>query len=402
MPTLPLDGVRVLATEHFLSGPMGSMLLADWGAEVIRIERRGKGEAWRDVNVTRDDENATVAPLGFLTRNRNKKSITLDLSSPRGRDIYLGMVEKADVVLENLAPDAMRKLHLDYQNLRKVNPAIIYATVSGFGHDDVRPSEYTSRPAFDFVTQAMSGLMWLPSFGKQPNWLGFTLTDLVPGIMLATGVLLALRQRDRTGEGQRVDISMYDVAALLNEKNLSLQAAVGRTPSSPHDLQLTNQLGLFRATDGYVAIGVVSDALWPSFCTLIGRPDLAGNPDLASLQQRTDRLDSIISPAVRPWIEQFKRIEVVDKLLSIGVPVGPVQTAAEVIQCPVLRARGMVVEMDTDYGRITSIGNPVSLGGEPLAVRRPPRIGEHTDEVLKALLGVSDDVLAELRRDNVI
>ena len=261
---LPLKGIRVLAIEHFVAGPVGTMLLGDWGAEIIRIERPGTGDVWRNVNIAQSD--GKQVPLSFLTRNRNKKCITLDMKSARGKALFLDLVKKSDVVWENMAPEVMTSLQLDYDVLLQANPAIVYVSISGFGHSDLFPSPYSKRPAFDFITQAMSGLMWLPSFGESPSWLGFALTDIVPGIMATSGMMLALRERDRTGKGQRVDISMYDVAALLNEKNLALQAAVGRTPRSQHDLQNTNQLGIFKASDGYVAIGVVSDAAWKALC----------------------------------------------------------------------------------------------------------------------------------------
>ncbi len=396
----PLEGLRVLALEHFVSGPLGSMMLGDWGAEVIRIERPGAGDVWRYVNIRQAD--GQELPLSFITRNRNKKGITLEMKSARGREIFLELVEKADVVWENLAPDAMKSLGLDYDTLLAANPAIVYVSVSGFGHDDVFPSHFQDRPAFDFITQAMGGLMWLPSFGQNPSWLGFPVTDLVPGMMATTGMLLALRERDRTGKGQRVDLSMYDVSLVLNEKNLALQAAVGRTPNSQHDLQNTNQLGVFKASDGYIAIGVVSDPGWKLLACEMGRPDLADDPRLASMQKRTSALEILLNPVLKPWVQSLTRTEAIDRLLAIGIPAGPLQTAAEVLACPQLAARNMFVDLPTEYGPVKAVGNPIKLNNAPQPSNPPPKLSEHTEAVLTGWLGMDASVIEGLRRDKVI
>lgn len=399
-PGGPLAGVRVLALEHFVAGPLGSMMLGDWGAEVIRIERPGKGDVWRYVNIRQAD--GQDVPLSFITRNRNKKGLTLDMKSERGRALFLELVKQADVVWENLAPDALPNMGLDYATLRAANPKIVYVSVSGFGHDDVFPSHFKDRPAFDFITQAMSGLMWLPSFGQAPSWLGFPVTDLVPGMMAITGMLLALRERDRTGEAQRVDLAMYDVGLVLNEKNLALQAAVGRTPNSQHDLQNTNQLGVYRTTDGYVAIGVLSDAAWQGLAREMGRPDMAEDPRLATMQKRTSALETLINPVLKPWVATLTRSDAIGRLMAIGIPVGPLQTAAEVLACPQLAARNMFVDLPTEHGPVKAVGNPVKLGNQPQPANPPPRLGEHTDEVLSGWLGMDAEAIAALRRDGIV
>ena len=397
---LPLQGIRVLTIEHFVSGPIGTMLLGDWGAEVIRIEKPGAGDVWRNVNIQQSD--GQQLPLSFLTRNRNKKCITLDMKSPQGRALFLELVKKSDVVWENMAPHVMKAMQLDYDVLREANPAIVYVSVSGFGHDDLLPSPYSERPAFDFITQAMSGLMLLPSFGQSAAWLGFALTDIVPGIMATSGLLLALRERDRTGKAQRVDISMYDVAAFLNEKNLALQSAVGRTPNSQHDLQNTNQVGTFKTSDGYVAVGIISDSSWKLLCREMHHPELADDPRLETMQKRTSALATLITPVLSPWIATQTRAQVMQRMLGMGIPVGPVQDAAEVLACPQLNARHMFVTMDTQYGPVKAVGNPVKLSGEAFPVTPPPALGEHTDALLKELLGTSDESLAMLRENKVI
>lgn len=389
----PLEGIRVIAIEHFVAGPIGSMLLADWGAEVIRIERPNAGDPFRKMFQSGSDGKSI--PVNFLIRNRNKKGVTLELKSDRGRELFLDLVRTADVVWENLAPDAMSKMNLGYAELRQANNRLIYASLSGFGHDDVLPGPYTERPAYDVVTQAMSGLMWLPSLGERPTWLGLPLTDLVPGIIAAAGVLLALRKRDQTGEGQRVDIALYDVAALLNERMVGLQAALGRTPSS-------EQLGVFKALDGYIAIGLIEAATWPLFFETIGQPKLAEDPALFSRKTRAGRVEAVVKPAISAWVGTRSRAEIVQKLLAIGIPAGPVQSVSEVLECPQLRVRQMFVQTDTEYGPITSVGNPVKMDAERYAASPPPRLGEHTDQILKELLGLPDEAIAKLRHDRVI
>ena len=400
--TSPLTGVRILAVEHYFSGPYGSQMLADAGADVIKIEPPGVGDASRTAGAVEIGDQ--MVPVNFLRLNRNKRSVTIDLKSERGRAVFLDLVAQADVVWENLAPGTMDRLGIGAAELEHRNPQLVYASVTGFGQAPQLRGPLWDRKAFDFITQAMSGLMWLPSGGTAPQWLGFQLTDLYPGVLAAFGVLLALRQRETTGAGDQVDVAMYDSAVALNEKVVALYALTGRAPTGPGDLQMTNQLGIFAAANGYFVIGVVDDASWPSLCQLIDRADLIEDPRTTSRNGRTDHLDDVVRPAIARWSGGVSRDDAVKLLASLRIPVGAVQQVDEVLTCPQLEARNMLVRYeDTPWGSFTAIGNPVKLvrTGEP-SLRPPPSLGEHTTEVLQELLNMTEADVDALRAAGVV
>jgi formyl-CoA transferase len=402
MSSGPLQGVRVLAVEHYFSGPYGSQMLADAGAEVIKVEPPGVGDASRTAGSIEFD--GVTVPVNFLRLNRNKKSVTINLKSERGRELFLELASHADVVWENLAPGAMDRLGIGAVELRRRDPQLIYASVTGFGQSPELRGPYWDRKAFDFVTQAMSGLMWLPSGGAYPQWLGFQLTDIYPGVLAAFGVLLALRQHERSGSGEQVDVAMYDSAVALNEKVVALYAITGRVPTGPGDLQMTNQLGIFEAADGYFVVGVVGDGSWPVLCRLIEREDLVDDERLVTRNGRTQHLEDVVRPAITGWSKSTARDVAIEELAALNIPAGPVQELDEVLACPQLAARHMLVGYeDPEWGTFTAVGNPVKLieAGEP-PLQRPPGLGEHTDEVLEQLLGLNRDQVDELRASGVV
>lgn len=394
----PLKGVRIIALEHFVAGPYGSMLLADWGAEVIRIERPGVGEAMRNPVFT--NQQGQLVPLVYMICNRNKKCITLNMKSEEGRKVFADLVKDADIVWENQAPDALGRMGFDFESLKKINPRIIYTSISGFGHDDLFPGPLADRPALDFIAQAMSGLMWGPTFGQHPMWLGLPITDTVTGIFAAMGVMGALRERDRTGEAQRVDISLYDVSAVLNEKNIAFHSITGRKPNGMSEM--TNQLGVIQASDGFLVIGVVNNAAWPGFCELLGRPDMATDPRLANLKLRADHYESVVRPVLDAWCGQHTVDAAVQKILALGIAAGPVQTHDQVMACPQLNARDMFVKFDSEHGPITSVGNPIKFSAEKYPAEMPASLGAHTDEVLRDLLKLPEAEIRKMRESGVI
>jgi len=393
----PLDGVTIVALEHYVAGPFGTMLLADFGADVIRIERPGKGEPMRVPQVTSKD--GQVVPIVYLINNRNKRSLTLDLKSQEGQQILRSLLKKADVLYENLSPEALKRMGLTFDVLQEINPRLIYMSVSGFGREDLGGGPLTNRPALDFIAQAMSGLMNGPNLGKEPVWLGMSLPDLATGLTAALGLVTALRERDRTGKGQRLDVSMYDVAVMMNDKGLAFYDTAGREPLAISEL--TNQVGIVRAKDGHAAIGVIDNDTWPKIAELIGRSDLATDPNCATLKRRAAVHSSLILPAIEAWTIQHTREEITRTFLKFGVPAGPVQNSAEVLGCPHLRQRGMTSRIDTEYGPIATMGNPIRFAGEPLPMRSPPKLGENTDDVLREL-GYSETAIADLHQRNIV
>lgn len=400
----PLSGIRVIALEHYFAGPFGSQFLADAGAEVIKIEPPGVGETSRVMG--RIHHRGGDVPMNFLRLNRNKRSVELDIKTEAGKQVLWRLAEQSDVFWENLGPGTVNRLGFGPDEVLARLPRMVYASISGFGKSAELAGPYRDRPAFDFITQAMSGLMWLPSSGAKPEWLGFQLTDLYPGVLAAFGVVMALRRRDATGDGDHVDISMYDAAVNLNEKVAALYSLTGTTPSGPGDLQMTNQLGVFTAKDGYVAVGVVSDASWPQLCAIIGRPELAEDPRIGTANQRTAALGTVVRPAIAAWASDQPRDSIVENLAQIHVPVGPVQSMDEVLACPHLRARGMFTTYSTDelgeFGLqedFVAVDNPIKMiNALKRDHRPPPRLGVDTGAVLREIAGMTTaeiDHLAE-------
>jgi CoA:oxalate CoA-transferase len=372
----PLAGVRVLAIENFLSGPYGSMMLADFGAEVVKVEPP-EGDGYRRASPNYRTEEGRMS-YSFLRVNRNKRSVVLDLKTEEGRNDFLALVDEADVVWENLRPGAMQRLGLGWEELRARNPRLVYASISGFGHGDVLPpGPYMSLPAFDIVAQAMSGAMLrVGEEGDPPMYLGSPIADQLAGMMAAFGVVLALRGVDENGGGQHVDIAMYDVMVALNEQLIGHVSHFGEVPR--RGLSPTSApYGAFRTKDGWVAIGIASDEIWAKFCAAIGRLDLATAPDLATGIKRAANQESILRPAIEEWASDRTSLEITMYLSSAGVPSGPVQDVAQLFDDPQVAVREMLIDVDDPViGRLTVAGNPIKLGGSPHVPRRTaPQLG---------------------------
>jgi formyl-CoA transferase len=378
----PLEGVRVLAIEGFISGPYGSMLLADFGAEVIKVERPG-GDAYRS-SYPRYENDAGSMSYNFLRVNRNKRSVVLDLADPEGRESFLSLVDISDVVWENLRPGALDGLGLTWPVLSERNPRLIMASVSGFGRG-VLPSPYEDRPAFDLVAQAMSGLMTRVGEEQQPPlYMGVPITDQVAGMLAAFGVTLALQGRERTGVGQRVDVSMLDTAVCLNEQSIGYYGHFGEEP--PRGASPTSApYAAFLASDGWLAIGIASDDIFRRFCTAIADEELARDPRMQTGILRAQHQESIL----RPRIEQWARPRTVEGAAAIlnnaGVPAAPVRTVADLFTDPHVAAREMIVEInDPVLGRLRIAGNPVKLSAQPfLPTRTAPQLGADQDEYVR-------------------
>lgn len=403
---LPLRGVRVLALEAFVAGPVATMLLADAGAEVIKIESPDGGEPARPLGPFLTNERGERVAAYFARLNRGKKSVTLNLKTSVARELLLRLIGSADVFVTNLRPDAIERLGLAYSAVASAHPRLVYVAVSGFGHRDLLPSPYWNWPAFDILAQGLGGLMHqVGTPDGPPLWLGIPLGDLYPGTLAAYGAMLALVQRMTTGRGQLVDVAMYDAMTFLNERSAIQWSSTGDVPRRGATHDLFAPYGTFGARDGHVVIAVATDEMWRQLCKAMNRPELADDPRFRTGLDRVARLESDLRPIIEGWLAGKPRAEVTAALQAAGVPAGPVQTAADFFTCPHLRARRMLVDVSSpDFDRLTVVGNPVKLGESIDAVppRAVPALGQHTEMVLGETLGLSASDVTQLRAQRVV
>jgi crotonobetainyl-CoA:carnitine CoA-transferase CaiB-like acyl-CoA transferase len=390
----PLDGITVLDLTRVLSGPYCTMLLADMGARVIKIEQPGKG----------DDTRAWGPPFlegesaYFLSINRNKESVTLDFKKPEGRAILESLVATSDVFVENFRPGTLTKLGLDYKSLGPRHPRLVYCSISGFGQTGPRSKE----AGYDAVMQAEGGLMSItgPPEGEAYR-LGVAIVDVVSGMFAAYGVATALFARERTGRGQEVDLAMLDAVTALLTYQAGNFFASGRIPArlgNRHPSIVPYET--FAASDGDFIVAVGTDDQWKKFCSVAGLPD---DPNFATNRQRVtgyEQLRPIVAAALRPQPRQYW----IDRLTAAGVPCGSVRNLQELFADPQIAARQMLAELDhASIGPLKMLGIPVKLSGTPGSLRTPPpRLGEHTSAVLERDLGFTPTAIAELRRQKVI
>lgn len=400
----PLAGLVVLGVEQYIAGPYCTMLLADAGAEVIKIERPGSGDPRRTIGpyLTAAGGEARVSG-GFIEYNRNKKSVTLNLQTPAGQDLLRRLAGQADVLVENFRPGTMDRLGLGYAALSQSHPRLVYAAVSGFGQWPELAGPYSQWPAFDIVAEAMSGFMHMVGFAdRPPSTTVYGLADTHSGLVTAFGIMQALWARQRTGRGQFVDTSMYDAMLALNERAIAAYAMTRQVPGRGNEF-ISGPRGAYLAQDGYVALNVPTDELWARLAGVLGRPDLVDDPRTRDGPARARCSETLLRPLLEGWMAQRTKAQAVSVLLAAGVPAGPVQTADEIFACPQVAARRMLVEVqDPQVGPVKLARSPVRLGGAPeVPGGPPPRLGQHTQEILSRI-GVDQAQLAQLRRDGVV
>ena len=393
----PLATIRVLDLTRVLSGPYCTMLLGDLGAEVIKVERPGEGDDTRAFAPPFQGDQAAY----FLSINRNKKSITLDMKSERGKEILWRLVDLSDVLVENFRPGAMERLGFGYEAVRARRPAMIYCSISGFG--DSGPQK--DRAGYDVIVQGEAGIMDLtgPRDGP-PHKVGASIADLVSGLTAAQGILAALYTAKIDGRGQRVHVSMYEAVAALLTFNASIYFATGNSPRRRGNEHATIvPYETFETSDGWINLGVANDDLWRRFCKAAGTPELVDDQRFASAPDRVRNRDALL-PLVRAIFKQRTRDEWLKRLDDGGVPAGAIRTVAEVCDSEVLRARGMIAEMPhSSAGIVKGLKSALHLSETILdTYDAPPKLGEHTHDVLTELLDYTSEEVAALVNAGIV
>lgn len=392
----PLRNIVVLDLTRVLAGPYCSMVLADYGCDVVKIEPPGEGDDSRAFGPFVGKESAY-----FMSLNRNKRSMTLNLKEKEARELFKEMAAKADVVLENYRPGTMEKFGLGYEELRKVNPRLIYAACSGFGHT----GPYSQKPGYDILAQAMGGIMSITGpEGGEPVRVGASIGDIIAGLFTAIGVLMAIHHRTATGEGQKIDVSMLDcqLAVLENAIARYFVSGVAPKPLGTRHPSIT-PFDAFKSADGSIIVGAGNDRLFEKLCDIIGRPEIKTDERFKTNALRTQNfleLYSFLGDAFR----NKTTAEWIADLEAAGIPCGPINTIDKVVNDPQVLFREMIVETDHPVaGRVKMAGVPVKMAATPGSVEHPaPMLGEHSAEILRELLGKSDEDIAGLRQRGVI
>ncbi|OWZ84075.1 CaiB/BaiF CoA transferase family protein [Natranaerobius trueperi] len=394
--TKPLKGLKVLDLTRVLSGPFCTMLLADMGAEVIKIERPGIGDDSRHFGPFKEQESGY-----YMLFNRGKKSITLNLKDNQGKEIFKNMVKKCDVVVENFKPGVMEKLGLNYEVLSEINPQIVYCSISGFGNT----SSFKKRPAYDLVAQAIGGMMSITGYpDKPPVKVGSSLADMSSGLFAAYGIALAVLNREKTGKGQSVDISMIDSIFTLLESNVVRYSIGEEVPTRIGNRHpISAPFDTFLAKDGYIVIAIANDALFAKFAETLGQPELSQNKkfntDFNRLQNQAE-----LKQIIESWLQDRTVKEASELLLDSGIPCAPIYDIKQTCESKHIQEREMMVELNhPKAGKVRVPGNPVKLSDTPASIKEPsPSLGEHNLEVLTELVGLSEGDIKELIHRGVI
>jgi crotonobetainyl-CoA:carnitine CoA-transferase CaiB-like acyl-CoA transferase len=407
LPTA-LGHIRVLDLSRVLAGPWCSQNLADLGADVIKIERPEVGDdtrAWGPPYARDADGNNTTEAAYYLSANRGKRSITVDIASAEGQALLRELASHCDVVLENFKVGHLKRYGLDYDTLKAIKPDLVYCSVTGFGQD----GPYAHRPGYDFLIQGMGGLMSITGErddlpGGGPQKAGVAITDLMTGMYATVAVLAALTHRDRTGEGQHIDMALLDVQVAMLANMGSNYLNSGKPPKrmgNAHANIVPYQT--FACADGHIIVATGNDSQYQKFIEVGQRPELGTDPRFVSNPLRVKHRD-ILVPLLAEMVMTKTRAEWIDQLEAAGVPCGPINDIGDVFDNPQVKARGVAIDMaHPSAGKVTLVRSPMRLSATPTSAHRaPPMLGQHTDEVLREVLGRTDEQIAQLREGGVL
>ena len=377
----PLTGLRVLDLSRVLAGPYCAMMLADYGADIVKIEPPKVGDDSRAFGPFVGDESAY-----FMSLNRNKRSMTLNFKRQAECDVFREMVKYADIVLENYRPGTMEKFGLGYDELKKINPKIIYAACSGFGHS----GPYQYKPAYDIIVQAMGGIMSITGpEGGEPCRVGASVGDIIAGMFTAYGIMMALHHRGNTGEGQKVDVGMLDCQVAVLENAIARYVTSGSVPTPLGNRHPSiSPFSSFTAQDGHIIVGAGNDRLWTKLCNILKKPELLTDSRFdnnsnrtAHVKELTEILNEVFSKkTIAEWMTVLEEAE---------LPCAPINTVDKIVNDPQIKAREMIVEVEHPVaGHLKMAGLPIKMSATPGAVERPaPLLGQHTAELLKEIIG---------------
>jgi crotonobetainyl-CoA:carnitine CoA-transferase CaiB-like acyl-CoA transferase len=381
----PLEGLKVLELARILAGPWVGQLLADLGADVVKVERPGAGDDTRGWGppFIEGAEGDDLSAAYFHSCNRGKRSIAVDFETPEGQDLVRRLASQADVVIENFKVGGLKKYGLDYEGLKRVNPRLVYCSITGFGQN----GPYAARAGYDFMIQGLGGIMDLTGDPEgEPQKIGVAYVDIFTGVYSVVGILAALRKRDATGEGAHLDMALLDVQTSVLANQAMNYLASGKSPrrmGNAHPNIVPYQV--FPVADGHVIVAVGNDGQFARFVSVLGKPELAQDERFGTNAGRVGHRTELV-PLLTELTVRFTREDLLSALEGQGVPAGPINTVADVFADPQVIARGMWIDLPSQAakgGAIPSVRSPIVMDGQPMAAARPsPRLGEHTDEVL--------------------
>ena len=403
-----LKGVKVIGLEQQVAGPTCTMMLADMGASVIKVERPGSGDTTREGAPFMVNKETGDKESGYFARfNRDKQSLTLNTQTPEGQEVLWKLIKEADIVVENLKPGAMDKCGFTWEKVHEANPGLVYVAISGFGRCPGKyQGPYAKRPAFDIIAQAMSGQMY--TCGNDPDgaptWLGFALGDAGSGVYAAYACLLGYINKLKTGEGEFMDISMYDCMMALAERSHNIYqfsgAVTGRGPD-----KLIAPWGAFKVADGYVTLICPMESMWKKLCTVIGHEELADPeqyPDLQNGPGRAKAMETVIRPLIDAFFADKTKEQATELCMAQGLPCGPVMSSKDCAEDPHTAAREMIITVgDPHVGTVNMVGCPIKMPSHEPCYGPLPALGQDTDAILKRL-GYTEAQIADMRAKKAV